>query len=103
MKIKIFTPKNQKLAFLIAAFILVQSPLYAQDINSSLRDIISNIKTPMNTLVGVLAIVGGFGVFYQYKSGNEKAKQNMIMLCLGLCVWFLLPAIVKIFIPSFVW
>lgn len=95
--------KITKVASLVAVFLLIQHPLFAQNISSDLQKVASNIKGPLNIIVGVLAIVGGFNVFYQYKSGNEKAKQNMIMLVLGLTVWFLLPSIIKIFIPTFVW
>ena len=97
--------KNQKILLVIAVGLLFHLPALAQSssVVSKLNDTAANIKPILDVIVGILAMVGGVGIFFEYKSGNEKAKTHLIQLMMGLTLWLVLPFIVKVFVPAFVW
>jgi len=101
-KVKTISKKVKAATATVVCLLLNSTPSSAQvgnnsEINSKLGEVINNIKGPLDLVVGGLGLVGGFLIFFQYKSGKPEAKDNLIKLVIGLAVWFLIVPILKVF------
>lgn len=98
LKSKIKDPKWVGV-FLVLMFHSI--PMFAQNnINAQLNTWAGNIKSTLNIVVGIFAIVGGFMVFLQYMQGNEQAQRNFIRFVIGLAIFGLVTLIANVFLPS---
>ena len=55
------------------------------------------IRTIVNSMVAIFAIVGGFLVFFQYMQGNDQAQKNFIKFIIGLAIMGLINMLVTFF------
>lgn len=58
------------------------------------------IRTILNVVTAIFAIVGGFLVFFQYMQGNDQAQKNFIKFIIGLAIVGLVNLIVTFFLPN---
>ena len=58
------------------------------------------IRTILNIVTAIFAIVGGFLVFFQYMQGNDQAQKNFIKFIIGLAIVGLVNLIVTFFLPN---
>ena len=58
------------------------------------------IRTILNVITAIFAIVGGFLVFFQYMQGNDQAQKNFIKFVIGLAIVGLVNLIVSFFLPA---
>jgi len=72
----------------------------ADPVNAELAKWGALIRTILNTVVAIFAIVGGFLVFFQYMQGNDQAQKNFIKFIIGLAIVGLINLIVKFFLPN---
>lgn len=60
----------------------------------------ATIRTVLNIITAIFAIVGGFLVFFQYMQGNDQAQKNFIKFVIGLGIVGLVNVIVTFFLPT---
>jgi hypothetical protein len=72
----------------------------AQGIDTQLLEWGKSIKSILNIVTAIFAIVGGFLVFFQYMQGNDQAQKNFIKFIIGLAIVGLVNVIVTFFLPS---
>lgn len=70
----------------------------SQLIAQELRTWGGQIKTALNVVTAIFAIVGGFLIFFQYMQGNDQAQKNFIKYVIGLGIVALVNLIVQFFI-----
>lgn len=95
--------KAAKWKYTLLLLFIPMVSLFAQNsgqINTQLTTWAGNIKTTLNIVVGIFAIVGGFMVFLQYMQGNEQAQRNFIRFVIGLAIFGLVTLIANVFLPS---
>ncbi|MCX2681930.1 hypothetical protein OOZ15_18405 [Galbibacter sp. EGI 63066] len=69
-------------------------------LESQLLDWGGTIRTVLNIITAIFAVVGGFIVFFQYMQGNDQAQKNFIKFVIGLGIVGLVNLIVKFFLPN---
>ncbi len=79
-------------------FILL--PLQQSGIETQLTAWGGTIRTILNIVTAIFAIVGGFLVFFQYTQGNDQAQKNFIKFVIGLGIVGLVNLIVNFFLPA---
>lgn len=79
-------------------FILL--PLQQSGIETQLTVWGGTIRTILNIVTAIFAIVGGFLVFFQYTQGNDQAQKNFIKFVIGLGIVGLVNLIVNFFLPA---
>lgn len=77
-------------------FLLFQDTAVADQ----LEDWGETIRTILNVVTAIFAIVGGFLVFFQYMQGNDQAQKNFIKFVIGLAIVGLVNLIVGFFLPD---
>jgi hypothetical protein len=58
------------------------------------------IRTILNIITAIFAIVGGFLVFFQYMQGNDQAQKNFMKFVIGLGIVGMVNLIVNFFLPT---
>lgn len=71
-----------------------------QSVDSQLNTWGASIRSVLNIVTAIFAIVGGFLVFFQYMQGNDQAQKNFIKFVIGLGIVGLVNVIVKFFLPT---
>ena len=86
---------------LIFGLCLITSVLSAQTtIDTQLTTWGDTLRTSLNVLVGIFAIIGGFLIFIQYMQGNQDAQKNFIRFVIGLAIFGLVTLIANLFLPA---
>jgi hypothetical protein len=58
------------------------------------------IRTILNIVTAIFAIVGGFLVFFQYMQGNDQAQKNFMKFVIGLGIVGIVNLIIGFFLPD---
>jgi hypothetical protein len=58
------------------------------------------IRTILNIITAIFAIVGGFLVFFQYMQGNDQAQKNFMKFVIGLGIVGMVNLIINFFLPT---
>jgi len=94
---KILTPKTK---YLFLACTLMCSQFLMADPTSKITEWGEIVKTALNAVVVIFAVVGGFIIFLQYMQGNEQAQKNFIKFVIGLAIFGMVKLIGDVFIPT---
>ncbi len=74
--------------------------LLPQELATQLETWGETIRTILNIITAIFAIIGGFLVFFQYMQGNDQAQKNFIKFVIGLAIVGLVNLIVGFFLPD---
>jgi hypothetical protein len=58
------------------------------------------IRTILNIITAIFAIVGGFLVFFQYMQGNDQAQKNFMKFVIGLGIVGVVNLVINFFLPG---
>lgn len=60
----------------------------------------NDIRTILNIITAIFAIVGGFLVFFQYMQGNDQAQKNFMKFVIGLGIVGVVNLVINFFLPD---
>lgn len=69
-------------------------------LETQLLDWGATIRTILNIITAIFAIVGGFLVFFQYMQGNDQAQKNFMKFVIGLGIVGVVNLVINFFLPG---